>query len=141
MRLYVVNNCHSPVGFHNPGGCPFSATKNPRYDMEPIACGHPQFGDYGRGFSDGGAKIETDDRGRVVPPHWCPLKNEEGPHLVALEGQVSPAEQGMAAHMRDIREGLKWVAQTLHQAHHEGPIEECPKGTCDHAMKLLGRKR
>jgi hypothetical protein len=38
---------------------------------------------------------------------------------LAFEHRVESAE-----------EELRWLRQTVHQAHHEGPIGECPKATC-----------
>lgn len=33
---------------------------------------------------------------------------------------------------------IRFIAQTVHQAHHEGPQETCPKSTCDAARTVLG---
>jgi len=38
-----------------------------------------------------------------------------------------------------LREAVRWLAQTVHQAHHEGHIDECPKSTCQHAVDVLKR--
>lgn len=51
-----------------------------------------------------------------------------------------PAHVDKGATEEELREGLRWVAQTNHQAHHEGPLEECPKSTCDYVMTTLGKK-
>lgn len=32
---------------------------------------------------------------------------------------------------------LRWIAQTVHQAHHEGELGACPKATCRHIRELL----
>jgi hypothetical protein len=37
-------------------------------------------------------------------------------------------------------ETLVFVRQTIHQAHHEGPIEACPKNTCDAIAQALGER-
>jgi hypothetical protein len=37
-----------------------------------------------------------------------------------------------------LRAELHFVRQTVHQAHHEGPVESCPKNTCDAVAKALG---
>lgn len=29
-----------------------------------------------------------------------------------------------------LTEELRWLRQTVHRAHHEGPLEGCPKATC-----------
>lgn len=42
------------------------------------------------------------------------------------------------ARVEKYREGLKWIAQTVHQAYHAGEMLTCPKSTCIHAQKLLG---
>lgn len=33
---------------------------------------------------------------------------------------------------------LRWIAQTVHQAHHDGELAACPKATCSHIRALLG---
>lgn len=38
-----------------------------------------------------------------------------------------------------LRESIRWLAQTVHQAYHHGPIEDCPKATCRHAVEELRR--
>ena len=38
---------------------------------------------------------------------------------------------------KELRESIRWMAQTVHQAHHTGPIEGCKKSVCDHAAKVL----
>lgn len=35
------------------------------------------------------------------------------------------------------RDGIRWLVQTLHQAHHDGFNQECPKNTCAYARELL----
>lgn len=35
---------------------------------------------------------------------------------------------------------IRWVAQTVHQAHHEGPLEECKKNTCAAAVDWAARQ-
>lgn len=44
------------------------------------------------------------------------------------------------ARLAQLEQALWWTTQTTHQAHHEGAMEHCQKGTCDHAMRVLGRK-
>ncbi len=39
-----------------------------------------------------------------------------------------------------LAEALRWVTQTVHQAHHDGAAEECPKTTCSHAWSVLGER-
>ena len=46
--------------------------------------------------------------------------------ITALEGEL-----------RQMRELLKWVRQTIHQAHHDGEIEKCPKNTCNAITQVL----
>jgi len=36
---------------------------------------------------------------------------------------------------------LDWFRQTVHRAHHEGPLDECPRNTCDAAIKVLARHK
>lgn len=59
--------------------------------------------------------------------------------LDALGGKID----ALLAEREELREAVRWVAQTVHQAHHQeqpGTFETCPKSTCDHAAKVLGRK-
>lgn len=39
--------------------------------------------------------------------------------------------------LKEAAELIRWLAQTLHQAHHEGPIDRCPRNTCRAAMTYL----
>lgn len=69
---------------------------------------------------------------------------------VPLQVALGQAETGKDVYWRDmgtllgrvdnLTDTVKWMAQTIHQAHHEGPIEDCPKNTCGAAMKALGKK-
>lgn len=36
-----------------------------------------------------------------------------------------------------LEEAVRWVAQSVHQAHHEGPLESCARATCDYARQML----
>lgn len=49
-------------------------------------------------------------------------------------------DSAMVALQKDqerLKEGIAWIAQTVHQGHHEGPVTECSKNTCAHARALL----
>jgi hypothetical protein len=37
----------------------------------------------------------------------------------------------------ELIDQVRWLRQTVHQAHHEGPIEECKKSTCTSARDML----
>lgn len=37
-----------------------------------------------------------------------------------------------------LLEALRWMRQTVHQAHHTGTIEACLRATCRHATRVLG---
>jgi hypothetical protein len=50
-------------------------------------------------------------------------------HIVALEAEIAE---------RDVL--IRWLTQTVHQAHHDGPIEQCPKTTCS-AIRAALRER
>ena len=39
-----------------------------------------------------------------------------------------------------LEERLDWLRQTVHQAHHEGSLDECQKNTCDGAIQVLGKR-
>lgn len=41
------------------------------------------------------------------------------------------------ASVYDLRETIRHMRQTIHQAHHEGPIEGCPKTSCAAAARVL----
>lgn len=47
------------------------------------------------------------------------------------------SEQEQEARIKALEDGLKWVAQTHHQAYHEESFEKCPKATCQHVRELL----
>ncbi len=45
------------------------------------------------------------------------------------------------AENKRLREAVRWMAQTIHQAYHEkGTFETCSKNTCSHAAQVLGGK-
>ena len=35
---------------------------------------------------------------------------------------------------------IDWLRQTVHRAHHEGPLDECTLNTCDAALRLLEKR-
>lgn len=39
--------------------------------------------------------------------------------------------------IEELVDQVKWLRQTIHQAHHEGPIETCRKSTCTAATGLI----
>jgi hypothetical protein len=41
----------------------------------------------------------------------------------------------------DLCEALRWMAQTVHQAHHDGPLDVCPVNTCRHAREAVAKWR
>lgn len=46
----------------------------------------------------------------------------------------------MISNDEKLREGIRWMAQTVHQVHHQdqpGTFKECPKSICKHATELL----
>ena len=45
----------------------------------------------------------------------------------------------LRADVSRLQELLLWVRQTVHRAHHSGPIETCPKNTCEAIHKGLGK--
>jgi hypothetical protein len=49
-------------------------------------------------------------------------------------------EEGLQAELiSELLKTLKFVSQTVHQAHHEGPIGECKKATCRAAVVALAK--
>jgi len=44
---------------------------------------------------------------------------------------------GIEPRLREMEEGVRWLAQTVHQVHHDGALETCEKSTCAHARRLL----
>jgi hypothetical protein len=46
-------------------------------------------------------------------------------------------KQGVEAGIAESREFMRWVRQTVHQAYHEGTIEECPKNLCKAISRYL----
>jgi hypothetical protein len=52
----------------------------------------------------------------------------------ALAEQAPPSELTAP----ELRETIRWLAQTFHQAHHESDFwYDCPKHTCDRAAQAL----
>jgi hypothetical protein len=45
----------------------------------------------------------------------------------------------LAAFSPRLLDGLRWIANTVHQAHHTGAIEDCGKNTCTHALDLINQ--
>jgi len=53
--------------------------------------------------------------------------------------QAELAARAVNAH-EELVETLRFLRQTIHQAYeHEGPIEKCPKNTCDAATQAIAR--
>ena len=48
--------------------------------------------------------------------------------------------EAMGRRVEELEATLKWVRQTVHQAHHEGEIETCRKNTCDAVTKTINPK-
>lgn len=42
--------------------------------------------------------------------------------------------------VEELERDIDWMRQTIHRAHHEGPLDECKKNTCDAALRLLGKR-
>lgn len=53
--------------------------------------------------------------------------------------EAYPERTWVAANARAerYREALDWVMQTVHRAHHDEPLESCPKSTCTYARSTL----
>ena len=62
-----------------------------------------------------------------------------------LAAETERADRAVGLHLVDqrliaqLRETLRWVREAVHQAHHEGAIEECPKNTCDAVRQALAK--
>ena len=39
----------------------------------------------------------------------------------------------------DFMDTFRWAVQTVHQAHHEGVIQSCPKNTCESYRRCVER--
>ncbi len=39
--------------------------------------------------------------------------------------------------VQKLKDGINWIMQTVHRAHHEGSIEDCRKNTCAYARELI----
>lgn len=39
----------------------------------------------------------------------------------------------------EMLDALRFTRQTVHQAHHDGPIDECPKNTCAHLSQIIAK--
>lgn len=44
------------------------------------------------------------------------------------------------ARIETLERELDWHRQTVHRAHHDGPLDECQKDTCDAVLKSLGKR-
>lgn len=39
----------------------------------------------------------------------------------------------------EMEPALRWIRQTVHQAYHQGSVEECGKNTCSYITALLAK--
>jgi hypothetical protein len=72
-----------------------------------------------------------------------PLTDEELDHVENEIIWVLAPElaRRLIEEIRATREALRFVRQTVHQAHHDGwSIETCPKNICDAVAQALGEK-
>lgn len=68
------------------------------------------------------------------------LEPKDGP---SLNTSPSWAERTLAE-KQDLLKSIAWMAQTIHQAHHDdvgGTWEGCPRNTCTHAAELNGVRK
>jgi hypothetical protein len=71
---------------------------------------------------------------------------EKAELLYALRGEEVHAklvahfafEDAVEARVLKEMKELDWIRQTVHRAHHAGPLNECRVNTCDAAMKIIG---
>lgn len=41
------------------------------------------------------------------------------------------------AEILQLRKDIDWMRQTVHRAHHDGPLDQCRKNTCAYALQIL----
>jgi hypothetical protein len=68
----------------------------------------------------------------------APEQRELTAYYRAPDGEPPYLEQNHRAEATQLRELVRWMAQTVHHAHHEGVITECPKATCKAAREAVG---
>lgn len=59
-----------------------------------------------------------------------------GPH--GRDGELV-ANAALIAAAPELLEAVRWMAQTVHQAHHEQPIAECQSSVCVHAREVVAK--
>lgn len=53
-------------------------------------------------------------------------------------GKACRLETDLLTRQRDkLLQDIKWIGQTVHQAHHDGSIEHCRKNICTFVAQLL----
>lgn len=55
--------------------------------------------------------------------------------------QRTKAEMAVHFSMKimEMRKGIDWIRQTVHRAHHHGPLDSCQINTCSYARQLAGK--
>lgn len=57
------------------------------------------------------------------------------------DGGEIRANADLIANAPGLLETMEWIAQTVHQAHHDGLIDECRKNTCTASRVAAGKAR
>lgn len=61
--------------------------------------------------------------------------------LAQLAADVVARYSEAMQHCAVLLEALRWHAQSVHVAYHNGPFESCAKNTCSHAREVAERIR
>lgn len=71
--------------------------------------------------------------------HHSPRLTVSTCHAMSLKESLTALDTCAATRQQNVRlrETLGWIAQTIHQGYHEGPLEGCAKPTCDAARLAL----
>lgn len=64
---------------------------------------------------------------------------QELDEAVRVIGPIAAEYQTIGDRLDELAKALDWIVQTVHRAHHEGPLESCGKATCEHARRVLAR--
>jgi hypothetical protein len=96
------------------------------------------------------AAVESRDPGNIArapechtPPIGCPAHDDDEGALRMMTTENAPADFPLGEVLR-LQDHVHCTAQTVHQAHHDGPEEyrvtweRCPRSTCRAAVEVLG---
>lgn len=71
-------------------------------------------------------------------PPTVTVDKEEWERLRAKVERLQSAERLACSAAKDFADTIRFIRESVHRAHHDGPMAVCPASTCSEARKALG---